>query len=148
VLGIILGISPYGAWLAARPQFSWIPGFLLIGAASWVAGFDILYSLQDLDFDRESGLKSIPVQFGKQDALGWVALFHSVAVVAWFFAGRTAGLGLIFKIGLTIVTLFLFWEHWLLRRFGLARINQAFFTMNACVSIALFLSAAVDLLAT
>ncbi len=146
VLGIILGISPYGAWLAARPEFSWIPGFLLIGVAGWVAGFDIFYSLQDFDFDRRSGLVSLPVRFGKSGALWGAALLHGLAVAAWILAGQAAGLGLIFKMGLAIVALFLFWEHWLLHRFGLVRINQAFFTMNACVSILIFLSAAVDLL--
>jgi len=146
VLGIILGISPYGAWLASRGEFSWIPGFLLIGVASWVAGFDILYSLQDFDFDREAGLESVPARFGKCAALRTAAALHSVAVTAWIAAGWTAGLGWIYGLGLVMVAAFLFREHWLLHRFGLARMNQAFFTMNACVSLVIFLSAALDLL--
>ena len=146
VLGIILGISPYGAWLAARPEFSWIPGFLLTGVTSWVAGFDILYSLQDLDFDRRLGLQSVPSRFGKHAALGLAAFFHAAALTAWILAGWMAGLGWIYQTGLAMVALFLFWEHSLLHRYGLAKINQAFFTMNACISIVVFLSAAIDLL--
>ncbi len=145
VLGIILGISPYGAWLASRGEFSWIPGFLLIGVASWVAGFDILYSLQDFDFDREAGLESVPARFGKRAALVTAAVLHGAAVTAWIAAGWSAGLGWIYGTGLVMVAAFLFREHWLLHRSGLARMNQAFFTMNACASVVIFLSAALDL---
>ena len=145
VLGIILGISPYGAWLASRGEFSWIPGFLLIGVASWVAGFDILYSLQDFQFDCEWSLCSIPTRFGKEKALGMAAALHLVAFLAWAGAGTVAGLGWIYGMGLILVALFLFREHWLLHRLGLAEVNQAFFTMNASISVIVFLAALIDL---
>lgn len=145
VLGIILGISPYGAWLASRGEFSWIPGFLFIGVASWAAGFDILYSLQDLDFDRRQGLESVAARFGTTGAFGTAGVLHAAAVTAWAAAGWAAGLGWIFWAGLGIVALFLFWEHRLLHRFGLAEINQAFFTMNAAISTTIFLAAMIDL---
>jgi len=145
VLGIILGISPYGAWLASRGDFSWIPGLLLAGVASWVAGFDILYSLQDVEFDRSAGLQSVPARFGKDKALRAAAGLHSAAFLAWAGAGFLAGLGWIYGWGIVMVGVFLFREHWLLHRFGLARINQAFFTMNASISIAIFLAAVMDL---
>lgn len=144
VLGIILGISPYGAWLASRGDFSWIPGLLLIGVASWVAGFDILYSLQDVEFDRLAGLQSVPARFGKDGALRTAAGLHWVAFLAWVAAGSLAGLGWIYGLGILMVGVFLFWEHWLLHRFGLARINQAFFAINACVSVVVLLAAMVD----
>lgn len=145
VLGIILGISPYGAWLASRAEFSWIPGFLLLGVASWVTGFDILYSLQDFEFDRQWGLRSVPVRFGKQQALWMAGAFHAVALLSWMGAGALAGLGWIYGWGLILVTVFLFREHWLVHRFGLSQLEQAFFTMNAGISIALFLAAFLDL---
>ena len=145
VLGIILGISPYWAWLASRNQFSWIPGFLFAGVASWVAGFDIVYALQDLDFDSKFGLKSVPVFLGERPALWIAAGLHAFSVLAWAAAGALAGLGWIYAIGLVAVGLFLAREHWLVHRFGLSKINQAFFTMNAWVSVIVFLFAVVDL---
>lgn len=145
VLGIILAISPYGAWLASRPEFSWIPGLLLIGVASWVAGFDILYSFQDYDFDREFGLCSVPVQFGKKRALVAAALLHWVALGAWMGTGILASRGWIYALGLGLVAVFLVREHWLVHRFGLEEMEQAFFSMNAGVSLALFLAAFLDL---
>lgn len=145
VLGIILGISPYGAWLASRSEFSWVPGWLMIGIACWVAGFDILYSLQDFGFDREFGLKSVPVRFGEKRARSIAAFLHGVAVVSWAMAGSLAGLGWIYAVGIGLVAVFLFREHWLVYRFGLGKINQAFFTVNAGISVAVFIAAFIDL---
>lgn len=144
-LGIILGISPYGAWLAARAEFSWIPGLLLIGVTGWVAGFDILYSLQDLEFDRSFGLQSVPVRFGKERTLGVASALHGTALLSWAGAGALAGLGWFYGLGLVGAGFFLWREHWLIRRFGLAKIKQAFFTMNVGVSFALLIAALIDL---
>ncbi len=144
-LGIILGLSPYGAWLAARGEFSWIPGLLLIGVTSWVAGFDILYSLQDLEFDRSAGLHSFPVRFGKPSALIIAGLLHAAALLAWAGVGELAGLGWFYRFGLIGAAFFLLREHWLIRRFGLAKIEQAFFTMNVGVSFALLIAAVMGL---
>ena len=145
VLGIILGISPYGAWLASRGEFSWIPGLLLIGITSWVAGFDIFYSLQDYDFDRDFSLRSVPVRFGKTGALEIAGALHGIAFLSWAGVGALAGLGWIYRIGLVLVALFLIREHWMMHRSGGSRIEQAFFTMNASISIVIFLAAVMDL---
>lgn len=145
VLGIILGMAPYGAWLASRGEFSWIPGFLLIGVASWVAGFDILYSLQDDEFDRAFGLKSVPVQFGERCSLAIAGLLHGMALASWIGAGALAGLGWFYGIGVAAAALFLFREHWIVHRFGRSRLEQAFFTMNAGMSVVIFLAALLDL---
>lgn len=145
VLGIILGISPYGAWLASRGEFSWIPGFLFLGVASWVSGFDILYALQDYEFDCESRLESIPVRFGKRQALGVSGALHLIALLSWWGAGALAGLGWIYEAGLLLVTFFLFREHFLIHRYGLEKIEQAFFTLNAGISSAVFVAAWIDL---
>lgn len=145
-LGMILGISPYGAWLASRLEFSWIPGFFTVGVASWVTGFDVLYALQDYEFDKANGLKSIPVRFGAQKALWIAGGLHAVAVLAWSSAGFLAGLGWVYAAGMALVALFLIREHWLVHRLGLAKMEQAFFTMNACVSFMVFIAALMDLL--
>jgi 4-hydroxybenzoate polyprenyltransferase len=146
LLGIILGIAPYGAWLAARGEFSWIPGLLMLGVVTWVAGFDIIYALQDVDFDRKTGLYSVPARFGETPALFITQALHAVTVLAWFFAGRLAGLGWIYQAGIVLAALFLIWEHRLIHSQGLKKIEQAFFTMNAGVSISVFAAAVTDLL--
>lgn len=145
VLGIILGIAPYGGWLASRPEFSWIPGLLLIGVALWVSGFDILYSFQDLEFDQRSGLKSLPVRWGKERALIISASLHLMAFVAWAGMGAFAGLGWIYGAGLLLVAIFLSREHWLMHRLGLTKMREFFFTMNVGVSVTIFFAAAADL---
>lgn len=144
-LGILLGLSPYGAWLASRSEFSWIPGLLLVGVASWVAGFDILYSLQDFEFDQAEGLKSVPVRFGKEKALGISRLLHGGALLAWAGAGALADLDWIYGIGLAMAALFLWREHRLIERFGGRKIQEAFFMMNAGASLVIFLAALIDL---
>jgi len=144
VLGIILGIAPYGAWLASRGEFSWIPGLLTMGVTAWVAGFDIIYALQDLDFDRRHGFYSFPARFGRETSLGITHILHAVALGAWWAAGWAAGLGAIYVFGIAFVAIFLVRENYLARRFGLAKLEEAFFTMNIVVSLSLFVVTILD----
>lgn len=146
ILGLVLGIAPYGAWIATGREFSWIPGFLCLGVTAWVAGFDIIYALQDEAFDREQGLHSLPSRFGLGISLWMTRLLHAVTILAWMLAGWLAGLSWIYFMGVTGVILFLLREHWLVRSFGLKKINEAFFTMNAVVSILIFTAALIDTL--
>jgi 4-hydroxybenzoate polyprenyltransferase len=134
ILGIILGIAPYGA-----------PGALTLGVTAWVSGFDIIYALQDLDFDQRHGLFSVPAHFGSQASLAVTWLLHAVAIFAWLIAGTLANAGVIYFGGLFLVTLFLIRENWLVRSFGITKMGEAFFTMNAVVSLLLFVSALADL---
>ncbi len=145
ILGIILGLAPYGSWLASRQEFSWIPGLLTIGVTAWVAGFDMIYALQDINFDRQYRLFSFPARFGSQAGLAFTRILHGMAVISWWLAGWLSGRGIIYMTGMAAVTLFLIRENWLIRSFGTAKVGEAFFTMNAVVSIALFLAAAADL---
>lgn len=144
ILGMILAIAPYGAWLASRGEYSWVPGFIMIGVAAWVAGFDIIYALQDLDFDRQNRLYSFPARFGFAPSILLTRVLHVTTVAVWLAAGRLAGLGNVYLLGIILVTLFLVREHWLIRSFGLGKIEEAFFTMNAIVSVAVFLAAVAD----
>ncbi len=145
LLGIILGIAPYGAWLANRSEFSWIPGFLTAGIAAWVAGFDILYALQDLEVDRKIGLYSFPTRFGFETSLVAARILHALTLLLWFAAGYLGGFGLFYFAGLAMVGFFFIREHWLIRRFGLAKIEQVFFTMNAFVSLGFFMTSVLDI---
>lgn len=138
LLGFILGIAPYGAWLAAGREFSWVPGFFMIGVTVWVAGFDIIYALQDRSFDQQAGLFSIPACFGEGASLFLTRLLHAAALAAWAAAGVLAGLGPVYFTGLFLAGFFLIRENWLVRTFGLARLGQAFFTLNAVISVSLF----------
>ena len=110
-----------------------------------MSGFDILYSLQDYEFDRKWGLKSVPVCFGQNPALWISRVLHLIAVLVWVGAGRLAGLGGIYEGGLALAAFFLLLEHWLIGRFGIAKIQQAFFNMNVGVSFTLFVAAVADL---
>lgn len=145
VLGMILGIAPYGAWLGSRGEFSWVPAGLMLGVVAWVAGFDMIYALQDVAFDRQHGLQSFPVRFGVGATLRATRILHAVTLVSWFLAGRGAGLGSVYGVGMGLVSFFLIREHWLIRNFGLRKVEEAFFTMNAAVSMAVLFAAVADI---
>ncbi len=146
LLGFILGIAPYGAWLASRESFSWVPAWFMIGIACWVAGFDIIYALQDCEFDQAKGLHSFPSKFGKQKSLLMTALLHIITIICWYLAGYVGDLGIIYNSGLLIVAVFLIREHWLVHCFKLEKIQEAFFTMNAWVSVSVFVCVLFDLI--
>jgi 4-hydroxybenzoate polyprenyltransferase len=150
-LGLALSIAPIGAWLAvANPPFDLyefaIPMFLGLAVIFWLAGFDIIYSLQDREFDRAHGLYSIPVRFGVAGALQLSSFFHLLTVVCLALVGLTAELGLIYWLGFGAVAAVLFWEHRIVTPNDLSRINRAFFDFNAYVSIGYFLATLVDIL--
>jgi 4-hydroxybenzoate polyprenyltransferase len=148
-LGLALALAPVGAWLAisGTPSSSAelvIPFSLGLAVLFWLAGFDIIYSLQDYEFDRSHGLYSIPAQFGVASGLRLSSLFHLVTVVFLLLVGLSARLGAIYWLGVTAVSLILFWEHRLVRPNDLSKINKAFFDLNAYVSLGYFLTTLAD----
>jgi 4-hydroxybenzoate polyprenyltransferase len=150
-LGFALSLAPMGAWLAvADSPFDLeelkIPFFLSVAVLFWLAGFDIIYSLQDREFDREHGLKSIPVYFGVAGALRLSSIFHFCTVVFLGLVGLTADMGLVYWIGFAAVSAVLYWEHRIVTPNDLSRINRAFFDLNAYVSIGYFVSIVGDIL--
>jgi len=145
-LGLCLAAAPVGAWMAVRGTVE-LPA-LLLGCVVlfWVAGFDILYALQDLDFDRSAGLHSIPVRLGTGCALRMARLFHVVTfgmLVALSFA---ADLGAVYLVGVVTVACLLGYEHSLVREGDLSRLSDAFFTTNGYISCAVFLFTLADIL--
>jgi len=144
VLGLVLGIAPYGAWIASRQALGWVPAFLTAGVMMWVAGFDMIYALQDIDFDRKRGLYSVPVRFGEASTLKITHGLHVVALLCWAVAGYLNGAGMIYWFGLVLVGYFLLREHQLIRSSGITKMNEAFFVMNAVVSITLLLASVLD----
>ncbi len=138
-LGMVLGSAPVGGWLAVTGR--WDPAVLplFFGVLFWVAGFDILYALLDLDFDRRHGVYSIPQRFGLHGALTASRLCHIATVLCFSRFGFQAGQGLWFWVGLAIVAGLLFYEHQLVGPSRLDRINKAFFTVNGWISVSFFL---------
>ena len=146
VLGLALGIAPAAAWIAVRGSLNPRILFLTAAVTFWVAGFDVLYACQDLEFDRQTGLHSIPRYCGIATAL-WIArLFHVVmlfllAALVWVF-----GLGMFTCAGMVAVFLLLAYEHSLVSKDDLSKLNAAFFTMNGIIAVVFFIFLALDLL--
>ena len=150
-LGVALSLAPIGAWLAvAGWPFDWqeavIPVCLGLAVVFWLAGFDIIYSLQDREFDRAHGLHSIPARFGVVWALRLSSFFHLCTIVFLSLVGIAANLGRVYWIGCLAVFFILVWEHLIVRPHDLSRINRAFFDFNAYVSIGYFLITLADVL--
>lgn len=145
VLGIILGMAPYGAWIASQNSFALAPTFLMIGVALWVAGFDMIYALQDIEFDRKNKLFSVPAIFGITATINITWILHLLSVICWLAGGYFAGAGLIYVIGIVLVSIFLIIEHGLIRAYGVSKMNEAFFVMNSAVSVGLFLMTVLDI---
>jgi 4-hydroxybenzoate polyprenyltransferase len=146
VLGFALGIAPSAAWIAVRGSLD--PRILLLTAAVtfWVAGFDVLYACQDFDFDRDSGLHSVPRYFGIGGAL-WIArAFHLIMVGLLVALLVVFGLGKLAAGGVLLVILLLLYEHSLVKVNDLSKLNAAFFTMNGVISVLFFVCVAGDLL--
>ena len=145
-LGLCLGIAPVGAWVAVRGEIGFPSMALSAAVILWTAGFDIIYSLQDVEFDRKMGLFSLPASFGPARALFASRLFHAVAVtlLAWF--GALCGLGAIYYAGVAFAGVSLAYEQSLVSPSDFSRVNTAFFTMNGCVSIAILAFVAADIL--
>jgi 4-hydroxybenzoate polyprenyltransferase len=146
VLGFAVGCAPLAAWLAIRGEFAWSPILLSAAVMFWVAGFDLIYALQDVDFDRKTKLFSLPSKFGIASALRVSMLFHALTVLLLMGTATLANLGWIAYIGIAIVAGILYWEHRLVTPHDLSRVNVAFFNLNGYISILLLLTFAGDIL--
>jgi 4-hydroxybenzoate polyprenyltransferase len=148
VLGLALAGAPLGAWVAIRGSFS--AAALILGAVVllWVAGFDVFYALQDLDFDRKSGLHSIPARLGESGALWVSGAFHFGMLVLLVLLPRfyEPGLGKVYWVGVAGCAVLLGYQHWVVRPGDLSRLNAAFFLANGLLAAWLFAATAVDLL--
>ncbi len=154
ILGLALGIAPVGAYLAVAGTWPepWYALPLLAAAVMfWVAGFDVIYAVQDVDFDRAHGLHSIPARAGTRSAFALARLFHAMAAALFLTLGafRLFPVGRAYLAGVAIVILLLFYEHAAVRRtergrLDLATVDRAFFRTNVAVSVTLFVFTAID----
>ncbi len=145
-LGICLGMSPVAAWIALRGDVS--VGVLLLGAAVtlWVAGFDLIYACQDVEFDRRHGLASFPSRYGIAAALRGSSALHVLMVGLLVVTARVEGLGWLAELGVFLVALLLAYEHHLVKPSDLSRVNAAFFTLNGYISVLFFLTWGSDVI--
>ncbi len=145
VLGIGLSLAPIGAYLAVTGEFAWLPLFFSFAVLFWVSGFDIIYALQDEDFDKSKNLKSIPVRLGKKGALMLSTLFHIVSASFIIYAGYYAHFTIWYWAGATVFTGLLFYQHTLVKHDDLSKVNIAFFTTNGIASVIFAVFVLMDL---
>ncbi len=144
VLGFTDGLAPVAAWAAIRnslftPQD--ISAWILLGVVTfWIAGFDMIYACQDVDFDRQEGLQSIPAKFGIPTALRLSSISHVITIGLLIALGAASGLGWPYWIGLLVVGGLLVWEHRLVQPDDLSKLGVAFFNINGYISITLFIA--------
>ena len=145
VLGFSLGIAPSAAWIAVAGSLDFRILWLTAAVTFWTAGFDVIYSCQDYDFDQSAGLFSLPARFGIAGAL-WIArLFHLIMIGCLVTLAASFHLGWLSLAGIGAVVLLLVYEHSLVKADDLSRVNAAFFTVNGYVSVLFFLFWAADI---
>jgi 4-hydroxybenzoate polyprenyltransferase len=147
VLGLCLAAAPVGAWIALRGDIGW--PVLVLGAAVllWVTGFDIFYALQDVEFDRSQGLHSIPVRLGVKHAILLGKLLHGGMVALLLLLPFGLPLGLLYYVGIAVISGMIAWEHQLIKPHDLSKLNAAFFNMNGYISVTIFAFTLADVLA-
>jgi 4-hydroxybenzoate polyprenyltransferase len=144
VLGLSLGIAPSAAWIGATGKLEWAIVPITAAVLFWTAGFDIIYSLQDEEFDREHGLRSLPETIGKPRALAVSRLCHVLAIGFLALGGWMVGAGPVYYAGVAASAALLAYEQSLVKPNDLSRVNLAFFTLNGFVSIGVFVFALLD----
>ncbi|MDD2358157.1 MAG: 4-hydroxybenzoate polyprenyltransferase [Thiovulaceae bacterium] len=143
VLGISLGLAPLAGVVAVQANIPAWSLLLSLGVMFWVAGFDLLYSLQDIDFDKKNGLFSIPSRYGATATLKISAFFHFLTILFWTLFVAVAGLGLFAVLAVVFSFLMLSYEHYLVRK-DFTKIDRAFFTVNGYLGIVFFFFIILD----
>ena len=140
-LGLAMAVAPIGGWIAAGGGVSVVPALLGLAIGAWVAGFDVLYACQDVDFDRREGLHSIPARFGVRRAILTSRALHVVTIAALAAVGVQAALGAVYAAGVAGVAALLVWEQSLVRADDLSQVKRAF-DMNGWVGLWYFAATA------
>jgi 4-hydroxybenzoate polyprenyltransferase len=145
LLALAQFVAPVGAWLAVTGHVTAPALGLGIAVGTWIGGFDLIYSCQDAEIDRQIGSRSFPARFGVPAALRASTVVHVATVAAFAWFGAAAGLGWLWWTGLALTTVVLGYEHAIVRADDLSRVNRAFFTANGIIGIGLFGFALADL---
>jgi len=145
ILGVGLSLAPIGAYLAVTGEFNLLPLLFSFAVLFWVSGFDIIYALQDEEFDKSKNLKSIPVALGKQKALALSSLLHIISATFIVYAGLYANFAMWYWIGTSIFIGLLYYQHTLVKPNDLSKVNIAFFTTNGIASVIFSTFVLIDL---
>jgi len=146
-LGACLGLAPVGAWLAVAGSAPWEAWTISAAVLLWVAGFDLFYSLYDIEHDRGEGLQSWAVRFGERGVFRCARVFHAAAVALLAVAGLGLGVNMFYWLGICATAALLAYEHAIVRPGDLRRLDAAFFTVNGVISVVYFAFVALDVLA-
>ncbi|MEU6330217.1 menaquinone biosynthesis prenyltransferase MqnP [Streptomyces sp. NPDC047049] len=146
ILGLAQAMGPIGAWLAITGSWSWDAVILGLAVGIWIGGFDLIYACQDVETDREVGVKSVPARFGIPAAIRGARGCHLVTTALFVWYALATGAGVFFWLGLVIVAAAFLYEHTIVKPHDLTRLNRAFFQVNGFIGIALFVCALLDLL--
>lgn len=139
VLGLALGIAPIGAWIAVRGEASLAILLLGLTVCTWIAGFDVIYGCQDVEFDKKYGLHSIPVRFGIQGALAITKFMHLISIVGFFSVGQLMNMHWTYYAGVVLAAIVLVYQHSLVSPTDFSQVTQAYFMRNGLVSMLLLL---------
>jgi 4-hydroxybenzoate polyprenyltransferase len=145
-LGLAISGAPMGAWIAVTGRFEFPALVLGVAVLFWLVGFDILYALQDLEFDRRSGLHSVPQRFGIRTSLLISRTAHLVTMLCLFWIYVLLPVGLVYLLGVLAAMGLIIYEHSLVREDDLSKLNMAFFNMNGYISVTIFIFTLLDVL--
>ena len=145
VLGLGLSLAPVGAYVSVTGQFSLVPVLFSLSVLFWVSGFDVIYALQDEEFDKENDLRSIPAMLGTRKALRVSELLHFLSAIAIILAGFYGGFSWLYWIGVFIFVFFLYHQHSIIKPKDLSNINRAFFSSNGVASVAFCIFVLLDI---
>jgi 4-hydroxybenzoate polyprenyltransferase len=145
ILGLTIGLAPLGGWAAVTGQVDWTAMVFYFTITFWIAGFDIIYACQDVEFDTKEGLYSIPVRFGVAKSLKIAQAFHIITALGFIALLLMTDLGWWYIVGMIIAYAILFYEHHIVSPSDLSRLQTAFFTMNGVLSIVVFSFTLIDL---
>ncbi|OEF97296.1 4-hydroxybenzoate octaprenyltransferase [Vulcanibacillus modesticaldus] len=145
ILGAAIGLAPLGAWVAVTNEITYPAIVLFITVALWTAGFDIIYATQDMEFDKEKGLYSIPSRFGLKKSLLIARISHALTIVGLVYLFFLMDLGWLYLIGVIIANFILHYEHSIISAEDMSRLDTAFFTMNGVLSVIVFIFTFIDL---
>ncbi|MGW9044005.1 menaquinone biosynthesis prenyltransferase MqnP [Streptomyces lydicus] len=146
ILGLAQAMGPVGAWIAISASWSWEAVILGLAVGVWIGGFDLIYACQDVETDREIGVRSVPARFGIPAAIWGARACHLVTTALFVWYALATGAGAFFWLGLVIVAAAFGYEHTIVKPHDLTRLNRAFFQVNGFIGIALFVCALLDLL--
>lgn len=145
VLGLGLSLAPIGAYIAVTGQFAVVPILFSFSVLFWVSGFDIIYALQDEEFDKENNLRSIPSWIGTKKALRVSEFLHLLSAASVIAAGIVGGFSVMYWLGTVVFAFFLFYQHTLVKPRDLSKVNKAFFSSNGIASVVFCVLVLLDL---